>query len=432
MKKILVAVSLAAMLTLGSTAALAVPAGSGTAPSYNSTEMQDNLVTTDAANDNGLFNANGTGIGVGTNDGSTLDTVIKAAYNGAVKSKTHTAYQKNTNACAACHQTHTGAAKNLLFKDGVYNTCTACHDGTLGFYNVFTPSAAGTFGGTSGGNMSVHLANDTVLVKAAPGGNAAGTDEKSWGASFDCASCHAPHGSYSPRLLNWNPNDMGDVSPAEGGIAAVTDTIYGVADLTNPAVIAAGAPYIAVRGTANDLGITAGSSSVAIKVYELNPDKTAYVAATNPWIYEYTYDHTHTFKAYVTNFFKNGVTDYTAVQAAADAGYKKGNATYDAAQANIINADDTGLKWYYGAGYVISTSAAGDTLLNSAQTADVARAYVVKLDMQNTTIFGGHQLQTSNDKSLWAGGAFAGYGVTVSKYCAACHTDYMASSGSAT
>jgi predicted CXXCH cytochrome family protein len=119
--------------------------------------------------------------------------------------KMHGSYQNNTNSCASCHQTHTGEDHYLLFRDGTYSTCAACHDGTMGANGVFDAASAksGTFGGSHAGNMSVHLADGTVDVKAAPGGNH--TDTGKWAEEFTCASCHNPHGSDSSRLLKTDP-----------------------------------------------------------------------------------------------------------------------------------------------------------------------------------------------------------------------------------
>lgn len=162
--------------------------------------------------DNNLPNANKTGEG----------NVVKNP-NGQMKNdktttgahKLHGSYQNNTNSCASCHQTHTAASSSLLFKNGAYNTCTACHDGTLGFYNVFGTEnkddmGAGTFGGTHDGNMSVHMSTGALEISAAPGANSkvAGAN---WTGEFTCASCHDPHGSFSSRLLAVNPNGMATV-----------------------------------------------------------------------------------------------------------------------------------------------------------------------------------------------------------------------------
>src|SRR4051794_37432958 len=56
--------------------------------------------------------------------------------------KMHGSYQNNTNSCASCHQTHTGEDHYLLFRDGTYSTCAACHDGTMGANGVFEDPSA--------------------------------------------------------------------------------------------------------------------------------------------------------------------------------------------------------------------------------------------------------------------------------------------------
>lgn len=171
------------------------------ADGYNAEQVGD-------PGDNGAYNANRTGDPLKINK-------AKSGH------RTHGNYQNNTNSCAGCHQTHTAAADALLFKSSVYDTCIACHDGTLGQYNVFETDrskdlGAGTFGGTVGttgamGNMSVHLSNGTVSIGAAPGANAL-VDGPTWSSEFTCSSCHDAHGSYSDRLLTSNPNGMAHVA----------------------------------------------------------------------------------------------------------------------------------------------------------------------------------------------------------------------------
>lgn len=148
----------------------------------------------------------------------------------------HGQFKKATNACASCHVTHTAAGDKLLIQNGIYNTCTACHDGTLGKLSVFDMPGDADFdvtnvlgwdnigGGSFGGafnaaeNASMHMPTGALEVAAAPGGNrqAQGTDllgnvvdTASWTAEFTCASCHQPHGSASDRLLTNNPANIG-------------------------------------------------------------------------------------------------------------------------------------------------------------------------------------------------------------------------------
>ncbi|GAB6156055.1 hypothetical protein JCM17380_48070 [Desulfosporosinus burensis] len=175
--------------------------------------------------DNDIANVNETGKKVNTNDGTSANDVIKATDKPSGKQRTHGEYQNNTNSCASCHQTHTGASKKLLFKNGVYYTSTACHDGTLGFYNVFASSSAGTFGGTMEGHASVHMANGVVKTMSAPGGNSTGKDIEdndlvNWTSEFTCASCHSPHGSYSDRLLHYKCARKRATSPCWGFLSS--------------------------------------------------------------------------------------------------------------------------------------------------------------------------------------------------------------------
>lgn len=391
--------------------------------------------------DNKIGNANQTGTGAATNDGTAAigpQGVIKSG--GMVKNdgttgthRTHGEYQNNTNSCASCHQTHTGASKNLLFKDGVYNTCTACHDGTLGMYNVFEHSNAGTFGGTEAGNMSIHMADGSVQVKAAPGGNLS-ANSGGWVNEFNCASCHSPHGSYSERLLHYSPNGMGTAVATDGGIgiknAPVVNWPVPAADVAKPSIF--------VRGTAADFGLVAAdigggdpATTKVIYAYDLNSGKTAYVKSTKPWLYGYAYGSPN--KKYYSRFW---------VTAA--------NNTADAAPDNTIKTEADGTKHFEGVvdshdqdwnenlkiqwdkGFIYAK--AGDTILDNVTKGDVGRAYTVDLDLVEIAKFGdanGVPIYKSNVDPLYDG-TKAGAGIQMSTYCASCHTDYLAKSGTAT
>jgi predicted CXXCH cytochrome family protein len=447
------------------------------------------VVADDAGKDNGVNNANQSGVGVG---GQNVNTGVLKSNNmvdnhgekGA--QRTHGEYQNNTNSCASCHQTHTASAKSLLFKDGVYSTCTACHDGTLGFYNVFgngdKASSAGTFGGTHDGNMSVHLADGAVKMKAAPGGNPNGTG--TWDKEFNCASCHAPHGSYSDRLLHYNPNNMGAETPDAGGIKAggykaKDDTKTPAQPETRVQVVAYDATelytgqttrFIGVKGTKTQHGLTEdkypyneiGPTDVVIMIYEKAPGATKYTKTTNPWIYGYpTRGTTGNNHYYYTRFFTKDP---------ATTGFINPNGTYPTAQqADVIDhydylADTAHIK--YGYGLVWGTA---DSDVAKATFAEVSRAYVVKLDLMpildpakdlagdkdgnfdpgEELTFGEVKITTVNQKALFDGTTnkfsvnikdrwgiatpgtdkASNWGVAMSNYCASCHTDYLAKSG---
>jgi predicted CXXCH cytochrome family protein len=366
-----------------------------------------------------ITNANKTADGVDTNDGSTVGTVIKNL-NGH---KTHTSYQNNTNSCASCHQTHTAQGDQLLFADGVYNTCTACHDGTLGFFNVFASgetaamNGAGTFGGSHG--ASQHMANDSMQIKAAPGGNPADltdadtSDDKvrgtMWGENFNCASCHAPHGSYSDRLLQYNPNGIGALPVSKGGNqlenVPVVDTL--------PAVDAA-APAVVLLRTEEAVADANGHKKVTVAQY--NKGATAYTKSTAPWLYGY-------------DNRTNGLTYWS----------------------RLVKSDDTiaaygstsGVYFDYEHAEAYSTSTAGADALKTAGKGFIARPVVVQMAQEGTG-----DIKTTVQSAFWSGAPIAqfdgkteqelkdlGYtvtagtvknvGVKMSQFCAACHTDYL-------
>lgn len=214
-------------------------AGNVYSPGYQFLDPRANNL----ANINNLVNANRTGETEVPYFTGTEEEVFFNTYQRNVEGQlVHTDFQLNTNSCASCHMTHTAQSRKLLFRNGVYTTCTACHDGTLGFLNVFAaPTAenpfggsqtAGTFGADMGRNASVHLANGAVKLAAAPGGNramaAVDADNgagASWDGDFNCASCHGPHGSYSIRLLHSNPNNIA-LRKRESGAMALSGGLW--------------------------------------------------------------------------------------------------------------------------------------------------------------------------------------------------------------
>lgn len=377
--------------------------------------------------DNGIGNANNSG---GSRDNAeisndTNSTMANMDANNIIKSKdmrasassaaianqrTHGAYKNNTNSCASCHQTHTGASKDLLIKRGVYNTCTACHDGTLGFYNVFTPSTAGTFGGTKAGNASVHLANGTLTVDMAPGYLADGANPIATD-NFDCASCHAPHGSYSDRILHYSPNGMADIAIENRGNKLVNRPVADVVAL--PAASAASPDFLVVRGTAADAGIPvaeeAGTTPVIYVMKKLNTAGVySYVRDTNPWVagFEHAMDDTYRVlkMAYYTDF--------------SDASGKVKGYLADGRM-------DGTLIPMYGKAY------AKGSAIGTIVTANIARAYVVKFNQIDAdpvnTYFGGIRITKIDTASYDT----QGNGINISNYCGACHTEYMTHSGDA-
>ncbi|MDR6998806.1 cytochrome c3 family protein [Neobacillus niacini] len=421
------------LLFVGMFSVVAFAAGSNpvVTPPGDPADVQNGLAPDDATNDNGLINDNKTGSGVGGQNAN-FDQVIKSK--DMVKDntgthgtqRTHGSYMNNTNSCASCHQTHTGASKNLLFKNGEYATCTACHDGTLGFYNVFTGSnSAGTFGGTHDGNMSVHLANGTVELKAAPGGDKDGTGN--WEEEFTCASCHAPHGSYSDRLLHENPNEMGNTLVKDGGkrlenvpvVSDISSKVTG-ADVTYKDATGADVTinYVLYRfdiGTTVDAAYSAKGLTTGDTILQLMKwNGTKYVNDTDPWLHGYEFDENHV-KHYWTAF-----KDTTGKEVFDTDQLKKGE---------ILGNGFAGVP---------ASKTALVTTVKSLTSGNVARGYVVKLDVSAPNA---NNVTTTTASSLWAskkadGSSNPGYvanrGVAMSTFCSACHTDYLAGSGKET
>jgi predicted CXXCH cytochrome family protein len=442
----LLTLMLVAMFSIVASAAGSNPVAT---PPGDPADVKGGLVSDDIAKDNSYntvdkSNANKTGSGVGGQTAN-FDQVIKSddmvkADGSHGTQRTHGSYMNNTNSCASCHQTHTGASANLLFKNGEYATCTACHDGTLGFYNVFTGSdSAGTFGGTHDGNMSVHLANGTVKLKAAPGGNNNGSDN--WTAEFTCASCHAPHGSFSDRLLHPDPNGMGNLTADLGGKKVTNVPVVSNQDVNtiNPAGNfsfndAAGNPvtsnYVVNRITLDATNISLNpdyatkglvAGDIVLQLMKWNPDKKAadkvtpapmYEIDTAPWLHGYDFDASHTNKIY-----------WTTLQ------NPDGSKKFDTDQLKKGEVLGNGFA-------AVKSTSSLVTTVNALTKADIARGYVVKLDVSAPDA---SNVTTTTASSLWAskladGSTNPGYktnrGVAMSAFCAACHTDYLAKSGS--
>lgn len=334
--------------------------------------------------------------------------------------KTHGFYQNNTNSCAGCHQTHTGADSNLLMKDGVYSTCSACHDGTTGAYNSFAPitaetphSIAGTFGVDSTHNGSIHEADGSLKVAAAPGGNV-DTSSKEFGQEFDCASCHSPHGngSLSENNLNLDPLGWGSVQYALEGTNIGTPTtpvlatldneygklfknipIYAKADIPTAAA-GMDTPYILVKlSLADQAAVDAnyfykraiGTVDTAvtpfpiqvIQTYRWNGSK-GYVADYSLWLREKGYPY----KADTLFWSGDATNGFTEITSGMTVVWKDGFA--------------------YGGEVTNITKAQVSLGIDVETTEDIATLY----DDELTTYI-------------------PNSGVEMSKYCASCHTDYL-------
>lgn len=424
MRKFSLSLLFSIMMVLMFAAAASAAAGDGYANQDQANKVADhNAKMNPATVDTHIDNANDTANGINDQTGGSAASVRK----NLTGQETHGSYQNNTNSCASCHQTHTAQGKTLLFNDGVYQTCSACHDGTLGFLNVFTDGSAtadtaktmagaGTFGGTHGASM--HAANEAVKISAAPGGNQTGDNTlgygSQWTENFNCASCHAPHGSYSDRLLQYNPNGIAALPVSKGGNQLENVPVYDQAAGQTVADALAGKTDAVVLLRSTDV-------NGVVTVAQYNKGASAYAKSTAPWLYGY--DNRTDGKTYYSRLMENDTTV----------------AAY---------GSTTGVYFDYEHAQAYSTSAAGATALGKATKGFIARPVVVKMakdgdDVINTAYWSGADISKFKNRegdvytaqqmkdlgyTVDASNVVKNVGVQMSKFCAACHTDYLQAS----
>lgn len=350
--------------------------------------------------------------------------------------KIHGFYQNNTNSCASCHQTHTGSDDNLLFKDGIYSTCSACHDGTTGAYNSFKPvddktpdSIAGTFDVTKDGHSgSLHSADGSLRVSAAPGGNtkAADTNEQ-WGQEFNCASCHAAHGSGSNNANNLNIDPLGwgavaystSSSDTKNGKLFKNIPIYTAENIPNSMAT----PYILVRTsvTADDLSADTAKNNYFFK--RIADHDSSFIAGTNV-IMTYRWNGTKYTQDYSLWLREKGYP-YKADTVLYN--YDWNNLTlteanhYNDPNKDVTNNPDMHVVWRdgfaWGQGVATVKSARVSIGIDVETTGNIRslfdRSYLVRDDAGNVVA---------------ANSYIPDSGTQMSKYCTACHTDYLSES----
>lgn len=347
--------------------------------------------------------------------------------------RVHGFYQNNTNSCASCHQTHTSSdtratsANALLFKDGVYSTCSACHDGTTGAYNAFKPiddetpnSIAGTFDVlTDGHNGSLHVADGTLKVSAAPGGNQNATSGPFY-QEFDCASCHAAHGSGSNNGNNLNIDPLGwgsvpyDSSTSDGK----NGKLYKNIKIYTSVPASESDPYILVHTTTDAVQANVDSNYFY---------KRAGVPANTPIIqtYRWGYDTIAHQDAYVP--------DYSLWLQEKGYPYKADTALYNDVWANLSLTDenhyndttkditrnaDVHVVWRDGFAWgpeVANVKSAQVSLGIDVETTDNIRSLYDRT----------YQVLDANNNVDPTKSYIPDSGTEMSKYCAACHTDYL-------
>jgi predicted CXXCH cytochrome family protein len=175
----------------------------------------------------------------------------------------HTNYTADTDACASCHSTHTAVGASLLQWYTVYETCMACHDGTVtNTYNVVDGQIGAHNATTSGGlfgqmtqnvndtSLSNHNASGGLNIYAAYGGRRTpGTegwadDYGTWNDTFTCASCHTPHGlGGNARILHPDVNGVARQNAKDSDVDTVTWSVYGNEYIEFDDIILTGYPY---------------------------------------------------------------------------------------------------------------------------------------------------------------------------------------------
>jgi hypothetical protein len=334
-------------------------------------------------------------------------------YNNTRKNRTgqkvHGFYQNNTNSCASCHQTH-GAAngESLLFKDGTYSTCSACHDGTTGAYNSFAPTSSDTVKSIDGSfnvhdagqNGSLHVADGSLQVSAAPGGNhtadSTAVNTATWGSEFDCASCHSAHGggSAGENNLSIDPQGWGGVKyVATGTKDQQNGKLFVNQTIQNGVPSSFVTPYILVKTTAG--AVAAPTSDKTKTGYLFN--RAGVTDGTTPVIATYRWDG----NKYVADFSLW----------LRDVGHK--SAPF--ANANTVLKDGTGAD---------ITTTGMNVVWRDGFAYGSGVANVASYDLSV-----GIDVETTNDLASLYDSTDTNYivdsGTEMSKYCAACHTDYL-------
>lgn len=340
--------------------------------------------------------------------------------------RVHANFQLNTNSCASCHMTHTAVGEKLLFRPGTSDACIACHDGTMGFLNVLAPAASGFGGSIAAGtfsvvssvyNPSVHNIDSFTLVSRstrlfdAPGGRGDGTGERgAWLPEFSCTSCHAPHGSYSIRLLQANVNQIAVRPSVDTVVYGVYGGLYQVSGVTN----------FTLRGGVFD-------ASAQLWMYQLSG------VPSSPWVYGYSHAHLieeervpqYWTRVYAPALFNPNTFDHGQyADPTEDVG--EANAPYLLTRYFLIN---------YAAGEVKQTPSQRDAFLAFAQGLGFSEAQALDLGLR---IDVAQALQIRARAVPWyAGNLEAGLrqvdlidptsydAPAYNLFCSACHTDYL-------
>lgn len=363
-----------------------------------------------------------------SNDTGFFDSEFQGNYNSLVRAvpgqNVHTNFQFDTNSCASCHMTHTAVGRKLLFQATISDTCFACHDGTIGVLNVMAaPTAdyryggsktAGTFGLVDGMyNASVHNVNE-VTVSGAPGGNralvadSAGLVSTNWSKTFSCASCHAPHGSYSIRLLHPNPNMLGwrDNNPNEGTDFATGGLWYKGRSLSVGAPDSAGSGYRSVT-------VTGG-------VY------------TTPWLYGYSAGTTLAAPRTVGTYtFAPGRYNNHNTRIYATSLYDPNNAADGGGPFSTVVDGVYLLNSFFTINYKDGSIKIAESKYNDLVSKVGINPATLKIDIAGALVVTADKTAGRPVQALDYIDAKTYGQANYNRFCAACHTDYLPQAGTA-
>ncbi|MDF2608181.1 MAG: doubled protein, partial [Bacillales bacterium] len=277
------------------------------------------------------------------------------------------------------------------------------------------------------------------------------TGDGHWDKIFNCASCHSPHGSYSDRLLHWNPNGMATTSYEVLGNSIGEAGLLNTPEATTETLL----KQVPVETISAPADLT--TKAKKFKLFRADVD-THLDNITNAGLKDFknqvitadyfkTSDYGTTPATITTNVIKY-IPDLTPwvdenLQYNIDASYAVGFFTTTDASATIDNTNvSNGKDGSTTVNYVKAFAYSSDGVwINNVVAGHVGRAYVVKLDkikvathnvsgvelfVTNNGALVGEDLETNGSASTRYGlTSSAGMGAAMSYFCISCHVDYL-------
>ncbi|HBW35947.1 hypothetical protein [Desulfosporosinus sp. BICA1-9] len=397
--------------------------------------------------DNGINNVNQTGKNVNTNDGTSVNDVIKATNDPTGKQRTHGEYQNNTNSCASCHSPHGSYSDRLLHYNPNGIATLPMRDDDAGTYTGISKAANGGVNALTGGTML----RDTVLA-AAPAVPVIGDPGIVTQADLDAAILASPDFVAVEMLASEVPYYDEATDMITNGISATYAT---------------GTDHVVV---------------VLKKITQGDPVQINYVKDSQPWINGGQYNNSLTFKVNYTGFYdgdplskdstinsqlrldeklkgqetafdgitmnyQQGFAKINTPDSAVNTLDKEGNqvltntvpfvlkgVTYAAGRYSFLDASGIALEaeaCLDDSESVVSTENAQTITTLVGRNADLSRAIVLELAMDPSVFWFGDPIYgvkiTKVDPA-----SYETNGLAISTFCAACHTDYLVKSGSPT